>query len=420
VDTSEVSHVLVGFSSALLPELDRLLPPRSVLVLEEPDVARVRRAAARCASVAAVAGVVEVPTQDEQHPERVAELISRPRRLEAVIPGVDYGVVCAAMLAESWDVPGAGLAAARALRDKVQLRRVAGEAGIAQPEWELADTTGDIEGFRGRTGGACVLKPNDRQGSLGVMLLDPEDDTELAWQASIAVTEPRLRAERPVPRRYLVEERLMGPEVSVEALVADGTIVFLNVTAKRVQPGPHPVEIGHVVPADLPSATTELLRRCTVGLVRATGFRSGILHGEWILVDGSKPHLLECAARLPGDSIDCLIDLAYGGRLVDDYIGLLGGTGRVDRLPAVQGAAICFLTAAPGSVLCVSGLEAARASAGVVEAEVSVQPGDVVFPLASSSDRIGQVIAAGADGATAESCAAEAASLIHIATELAR
>ncbi|MFE2729186.1 hypothetical protein [Kitasatospora sp. NPDC059327] len=36
------THVVVGFNTSLLAELDRLLSPASVLVIEEPDVIEAR------------------------------------------------------------------------------------------------------------------------------------------------------------------------------------------------------------------------------------------------------------------------------------------------------------------------------------------------------------------------------------------
>jgi biotin carboxylase len=420
IDTSSVTHVLVGFASSLLPELDRLLPPRSVLILEEPEVARVRRAADRCRPVAAIAGLIEAPTQDEEHPEAVLDLVARPRQVRAVVPAVDYGVVCASALATAWGLPGTGARAARALRDKVELRLLADDARIAQPRWQEVNGEEDVEAFRESMGGACVIKPNDRQGSLGVILVDRADDTHRAWESSTIVAEPRLRASRSSPRRYLVEERLQGPEVSVEALAAAGTIIFFNVTAKRVAPGSHPVEIGHVVPGELPDGIVAGLRSSMMALIAATGFGTGVLHGEWILVDGSQPTLVECAARLPGDSIDTLIDLAWGGRLVDDYLGLLEGRAVPGRGPAARAACIRFFVAGPGRVASIVGVDSARASTGVVDVEMAVKPGDEVRALASSTDRVGHVIAVGPDAATAERLAEYAAAQISISIEPAQ
>lgn len=133
--TPAVTHVLVGFSAGLLADLDRLLPARSVLVLEEPAVIAARNAGELAARYGCVAELRPAPTQDEERPERLVAAVPRPPALRAVIPAVEYGVVGAAALAEAWDVPGAGTAAARVMRDKALLRGTAGPGGVDQPDW---------------------------------------------------------------------------------------------------------------------------------------------------------------------------------------------------------------------------------------------------------------------------------------------
>ncbi|MFE1432529.1 ATP-grasp domain-containing protein [Streptomyces griseoaurantiacus] len=412
----DATHVLCGFSKGLLADLDDLLPPASVLVVEDEYVAAQRDVHRRSAQHPCVAGVVHAPVQDERNPAGIVRAVSRPEHVRAVVPSTEYGVVAAAALAGAWGLPGAGPAAAAVLRDKAALRAHADSAGLPQPRWRLAGSAAEVEAFRTALGGRCVLKPVDRQASLGVLLLDAEDDTDTAWKATTTAEEPRMRAPGTSSGRFLVEERLTGPEVSVECLVHRGDLLFTNVTGKQLRPGPYPVEIGHVVPAGLPAPVTGELTRLMRRLVESTGFSSGVLHAEWILVDGTRPHLVECAGRLPGDSIDTLIDLAHGGRIVADLLAVLQEGPPPVRGPACAGAAIRFLTARPGMVRAVSGLTASRESNGVREVELTARQGTVVGELNSSWDRLGHVLATGATGAEAARNAAAAAARVEVRT----
>ncbi|WP_164545279.1 ATP-grasp domain-containing protein [Antribacter gilvus] len=383
--------VTSGFSKGLLADLDKLVPAGSVVVLEERDVIVVREVERRAAKHPCVAEVRAVPIQDEDAIESATAGVERPSTLRAVIPAVEYGVVAAAALAERWCLPGAGLHAARRLRDKRLLRRAAEAAGISQPAWREVRDAEDLAGFR-TTRDACVLKPANRQASLGVLRLGAEDDTVAAWTVASAVEEPRARASSAPPTAYMVEELLVGPEVSVEALVVAGSVTFANVTAKAVAEGRHPVETGHLVPAPLPTEVGRRLRAAMTSLVRAVGFRDGVLHAEWILVDGSRPHLVECAGRLPGDGIDTLIDLAYGGSLLADYLAVLGGEPRPERGGPLRAAAVAYVCPVPGTVVRVGEPSAVLRRDGVVAAELTVAPGDKVQPLSSSWDRVGHVV----------------------------
>jgi biotin carboxylase len=199
---------------------------------------------------------------------------------------------------------------------------------------------------------------------------------------------------------------------------------FTNITQKHVLPGRHPVEIGHVLPAQLDAALEEELVEGMRALVKAADYGSGILHGEWILTaDG--PAFVECAARIPGDRITDLMTHAYGVPFVAAYAELLTGTtGRADAetrvgLPgaAERAAAINFLTPRPGVVGHIDGVEAARAAPGVQAAGVDVEVGGEVAVLRASRDRVGWVKATGADAAQAWERAAHAAGLITVATK---
>ncbi len=396
-----VSHVLVGYSAQLMAEIDRLLPPRSVLVVEEPHVIEARGVHTAAAVHRCVAEVLAAPTQDEARAGELALLVPRPLGVRAVMPAVEYGVVGAAALAAAWGLSGAGTDAARLLRDKLALRRAAAGRDISQPAFAEATGPADVDALRSRHGGRCVLKPANRQASLGVVLMDPEDDTADAWRHTVAADEPRLRVRYADTARYLVEERLDGPEVSVEALVHEGVVGFLNVTAKQVLPGPYPVELGHTVPAheDGPGGVArDALADATAELVAAVGFSTGVLHAEWVLSKG-RPYLIECAGRLPGDHIPDLVDLAYGGEgLLAGLLALLSGHGPRPPRPAARAAAIRFLPtpAAPGAVIrSVSGIADAEALDDVRQVVVALREGTEIGPVTNSWQRAGHVIATG-------------------------
>ncbi|WP_405456593.1 ATP-grasp domain-containing protein [Streptomyces sp. NBC_00101] len=415
-DPDGVTHVLVGYSPVMLGKLDHMLPAGSVWVLEEPDVIAARGLDGLADRHPCVAALLPAPTQDETTPDRLARAVPRPPGVRAVVPVVEYAVATAAALAEEWGLPGAGSKAALALRDKGLLRAALEGTDLAQPAWTEVTGPEEVAAFRAAHGGEAVLKPANRQASLGVQLLGPDDDTTAAWERTRAADEPALRARHAATARYLAEQRLHGPEVSVEAVVHEGTLGLVNVTAKTLLSSRHPVETGHTVPAALPAGTEAALRRSLGRLAETVGFTSGILHSEWILAEpDGRPHLVECAGRMPGGGITALIDLAYDTDILRCLLDVLEG--RAPEVPAPRrGAAVRFLTPPPGRVETVTGADRALAAPGVREVHLGVAEGAVVRPVTSSWERSGYVIADGADQAQAARNAERAAALIRVET----
>jgi biotin carboxylase len=407
--------VFVGYNAAYLRAVDGRLPTGSVVVLEEPDIIRKRGLADAADRFDCLDRIIAAPYQQSDEFVGVAAGLTADRRVVAVVPGLEYAVPAAAALAEKLGLPGAGERAAQALRDKIRLREVAGASGVRNPRWREVHGPDDIVAFAG--GGPVVVKPANRQASVGVQLLDSVDaeSAALAWQRTWSASEYEQVPDRALTWRFLVEERLRGPEYSVEALVRDGEIVFANVTAKTVIPGPYPVELGHLMPAPLDEGTQAMFDTASHDLVAALGFGTGILHAEWILT-GDGPVLVECAGRCPGDHIVDLIDLAYDTTVRRTLIDLLAG--RPVTLPgrAARTAAIQFLTAAPGTVTDVTGTDTAAGLPGVEDVEVDVVSGDEVRPWASSWDRAGHVIVTGPDHTTTRERLTAATAAVRITT----
>ncbi|OIJ65476.1 ATP-grasp domain-containing protein [Streptomyces mangrovisoli] len=408
--------VFVGYNAAYLRAIDGSVPSGSVVVIEEPDIIRKRELQDAAARFDCLDRIVPASYQQSAGALDLAAELTATRPVAAVVPGLEYAVPATAALAEKLGLPGATESAALALRDKVRLREVSGAGGVRNPRWREVHGPADIVDFAGD--GPVVVKPANRQASVGVQLLDSVDTVTAAraWERTSSAAEYEQVPDRQLAWRFLAEERLHGPEYSVEALVRDGEIIFENVTAKTVIPGPYPVELGHLLPAPLDDGTQAAFGTAMRALVAATGFGTGILHAEWILT-GAGPTLVECAGRCPGDYLIDLVDLAYGTRIRLTLIDLLAG--RPVTLPrsASRSSAIRFLAAEPGTVAEVAGVDTARGLSGVEAAEVDVEAGQEVRPWASSWDRAGHVIATGPDADTAHHRVLDADAAIRITTD---
>jgi hypothetical protein len=161
-----------------------------------------------------------------------------------------------------------------------------------------------------------VVKPTGRLASSGVRLVADVDEL----RESLPAYGPE--------ETLLIEERAQGPEFSIESLSYQGSTRYLEVTRKRTteHDSAYFVEMGHTTPPpDLDPADRARLAATHAAVLDRLGFRTGMAHAEYRQVPGEEPHLIEIAARPPGDSIMSLHWLATGASLEDAVVGLAVG-----------------------------------------------------------------------------------------------
>ncbi|WP_309062206.1 ATP-grasp domain-containing protein [Streptomyces sp.] len=411
---SEQPWIIVGYVN-VLPHIKEF-PPGSVIVVDEPDVIR------KCDVKNALEGAAmlrELIEWEYQLPAAADEFFNTYPDLDpaVVAPLVEYATPFAARLAERYGLPGAGAGAAQVMRDKSLLRRVTRAAGVLNPASQEVASPDEVREFAAAHPGSLVLKPANRQASVGTKVLHSLDDLDAAWEECTSQDEGNRVPDRERELRMLIEQYVHGEEYSVELLVREGEILFSNVTGKLLYPGPRPIELGHTVPAaGIPDSLSELLVSQTGTVLRAVGFGSGMVHCEWIVSDG-RPYLVECAGRFPGDGIPMLIEEAYRIDLAGAFYTVMRGR-RPEPLPqrAAGGAAVRFMEATPGEVVSVDGAEEAARLPGVLSLSLHLEPGDTVRELCSSWDRVGSVTTRGATSADALSTAEAVVDAIRITT----
>jgi biotin carboxylase len=187
-----------------------------------------------------------------------------------------------------------------------------------------------------------------------------------------------------------------GPEFSVEGVFLRGEPRVFAVTAKEKLPPPYFVEIGHVLPADLPAADTERIEREVLAALRALELTFGLFHVElWLTERGVV--IGEVHVRVGGGWIHKMLEhaipgLELYGLVYDDVLG----AAEPGPVIVARAAAARYFAPPPGRVLSVTGWESASSHPAVVHAELSVGEGDEIRPFHNGEDRVG-VIVVGAD-----------------------
>ncbi len=348
--------------------------------------------------------------------ERARE-VHRRRPFSAFFSMAEYEILIAARTAAELGVPTADPESVRIARNKVYMRRRCAQLGVPMPAFRTVDGAEAAAEAAREVGLPCVVKPADETSSADVRRCTTVEEV-VDHVAAIRAKRLNVRGQL----RYhevLVEECVLGYEVSVEVL-ADGDLLHvLGVTDKSVGGNNRFVELGHVFPSLLPEHVRAACSHVAVDALRAVGFDLGLAHVE-MKYSADGPRLIEINPRPAGDKITELIDRALDTSCIELVVRQYLGerlNGDVPTTP-VRGAAIRFLTADPGRVVSVSGTEVAAGLPGVCEAVVSVAPGDVVNPLHRNEDRVGHALAVAEDAYVAARTAEVAVNQMSVVTYL--
>ena len=331
----------------------------------------------------------------------VLRQVAEGERPDAVFALQEMAQVTVAEVARAAGAPGNPPDAVRRIRTKDACRSALHAAGFRQPAVRLCAGAADAEAFLAEallagSSGPWIVKPRDAMGSVGVSQVNGP----AALPGAIALL--------PDTKPFLVEESVQGPEFSVEGVFIDGAPRILAVTAKEKVAPPFFVEIGHLLPAELPSEQREEMERQVAAALTHLQLRAGAFHVElWLTPDGVV--LGEVHGRFGGDWIHRMLHHAIPGLELFGlvYDDMLGRPIDRDALAPVRGAAVRYFTPAPGRLESITGWEQLLAHPALLHAELTVSPGDVIRPLHRSGDRVGLVVVGADSAAQADELALE-------------
>jgi hypothetical protein len=219
-------------------------------------------------------------------------------------------ILATAHVAEALGLRNGDPATVWRLRDKAQTRAALDAAGVPQPRSVPVKTLAEAEAAAELVGYPAILKPRGLGGSLGVVKVCNAHELRerFAFTRDTPAPDPVVYgSDHPV----LVEECVVGQEISVDAVVQDGKVMPLFIGRKVVGYAPYAEEIGHYVDAADPLLTDPGLLWAMQSTHTALGFRDGFTHTEFMLTD-TGPKLIEVNGRIGGDMIPYLGLLTTG------------------------------------------------------------------------------------------------------------
>jgi biotin carboxylase len=234
--------------------------------------------------------------------------VAKHERVVGVFSYDEVLIVTTAHIADRLGLPGSTIDGVENCRNKARNRAVLTAAGLPQPRFEMVRTLEEARAAAEATGYPLVLKPQGMGASIGVIRVDGPGELADAFAMSLKSS---YGGNPTYEGGVLVEEMLVGPEISIDGAVFDGEYIPLFLARKSVGLPPFFEEVGHVVdPADPLLADREFLDVLSRAH-RAAKFEYGMTHTE-VMLTKRGPAIVEINGRLGGDLIPYLGQLATG------------------------------------------------------------------------------------------------------------
>ena len=148
----------------------------------------------------------------------------------------------------------------------------------------------------------CVVKPCEGSAKSGVSFVKNKEEFIKAIQY----------AQESNKGKVIVEEFIMGKELSIESISFKGNHQLIQITDKDSSSAPHFVELGHHQPAAISDKLKEKIEITIPQLLDEIGYTNGASHIE-VKYDGEKLYLIEANLRGGGDDIsNILVQMSSG------------------------------------------------------------------------------------------------------------
>ncbi|WP_204206533.1 ATP-grasp domain-containing protein [Mammaliicoccus sciuri] len=329
--------------------------------------------------------------------EEIENIVSKENPIAVLTAATDAPMKIIANIGEKYSLKTISYDAAVKSTDKYKMRRTFDLHKVPIPEYILVKNEDEYINSIGKISGNKIVKPIDSSGSRGIILVK-DNDTNL---------ENYIYAKSNSKKgKVLVEEQLLGNEISVESITIDNFTHIIAITQKVTTGAPHFIEMGHYINANIDKDTEEKVIAITKKAISSLGISQGPSHTE-IMITNDGPKIIEVGARLGGDFISShLVKYATGIDLLKLHIlQSIGEDIESNFIKKTSGAAIKYFTSRKGLLKSVKIPETIKNMNGFKEVKLTKELNTYIEDMISSNSRIGYIICDGKTGNDAfESC----------------
>jgi biotin carboxylase len=309
--------------------------------------------------------------------------------IDGVVSMAEVGVRAAATLSCRLGLCSISEEAAANATSKAAMRRLWQKIAAYSTPFEVVTSAKDAEeAAKGLGHFPLIIKP-DRSfgGSRGVSRVESSDSVVEAFQAAKTAGLPN--------SNVIIEGCAEGTEYSCEVLIWQGITSVLCIGQKVKSLLPYRVDVSVQYPARLSQSQEQAIGEVCHDAVSALGLTQGVAHVEFAYTDHG-PVLFELGARCGGGHTPQIAHHVSG---VDEFLQtcrMACGMPPSQLEPSQRrGADYRFLIFAPGVVKEVTIPDAVRRDPQIVDVGITIQPGEMLHALRSTSDRAGFLVSTG-------------------------
>lgn len=228
--------------------------------------------------------------------------LMQTRKIDAVIALDDYDVEKAALIRETFRIPGMGQTTHRYFRDKLAMRQKAKDSGIHVPEFTAVFNNDEVNAFADKVPAPWVLKPRSEASASGIKKLATRDEL---WEALNGLGEER--------HLFLLESFKPGDVYHVDSLTFNKEIIFTSASRYLAPPMQVSHEGGVFRTKTLGKSSKEYkaLEEANARVLSHFGLMNGATHTEFIRnAEDGKYYFLETSSRVGGAHIPDLVEAA--------------------------------------------------------------------------------------------------------------
>lgn len=321
--------------------------------------------------------------------DALVEAVRKHGGVDGVVSMAEVGVRAAATISARLGLASISEDAAGNATSKAAMRRLWHKMGKYSVPFEVVATSSEAQkAAQGLNHYPLIFKP-DRSfgGSRGVVRVDRADQISDAFLAAQAGGLPN--------SDVVIEPWVDGSEHSCEVLIWEGKTSVLCIGQKIKSLLPYRVDVSVQYPAQLTEVQESRVADMCSRAVSALGLTQGVAHVEFADTNAG-PILFELGARCGGGHTPQIAHHVSG---VDEFVEacrMSCGMAPAELKPTIRrGADYRFLIFGPGVVDRITIPDALRRDPCILDVGVTVEAGDTIRSLQSTSDRAGFLVSTG-------------------------